>query len=146
MQLPDKNSLENRIRTSFSLQTLMQSFGAEVIVVEAGRCVIAAPILPHARQQHGAGHAGLSFALGDVAAGYAALTMMPTDREVMTVEMKINLLSPAVGHQLIATGEVMRAGARLIVVRAEVQVSTKSGLKTVALLQGTMIPVDPPQA
>ena len=60
----------------------MATFGAEMQEVEAGRCRIVAPILPLALQQHGAGHAALAFALGDSAAGYAALTVMPEGAEV----------------------------------------------------------------
>lgn len=85
---------------------------------------------------------GLTFALGDTAAGYAALSLMPEGQEVMTVEMKINLIAPAVGTSLIARSEVMRAGRRLSVVRAEVVALTDGQEKTVALLQGTMIPVN----
>ena len=86
---------------------------------------------------------GLAFMLGDSAAGYAALSLMPEGREVMTVEMKINLLAPAIGDTLEAIGEVVRAGRRLTVVRAEVFALTGDTRKSVALLQGTMIPVDP---
>ena len=130
-----------RIRRSFDRQAMMHTLGAELTHVAPGVCEISAPILPLATQQHGAGHAALCFALGDSAAGYAALTLMPPEQEVMTVEMKINLLAPAVGDRLIARGTVMRAGRRLSVVTAEVVAQTAAGEKTVALLQGTMIPV-----
>ena len=88
----------------------------------------------------GFGHAALAFALGDSAAGYAALTLMPEDAEVLTVEMKINLLAPAEGSRLVATGRVIRPGRRLMVVAAEVW-SEGDRPRQVALLQGTMIPV-----
>ena len=71
------------------------------------------------------------------------MSLMPESREVMTVEMKINLLAPAIGDTLEAIGEVVRAGRRLTVVRAEVFALTGDTRKSVALLQGTMIPVDP---
>lgn len=132
-----------RIRESFARQSLMATFGAEVEAVSPGRCRITAPILPLARQQHGVGHAGLTFALGDSAAGYAALTLLPEGQEVMTAEIKINLLAPAAGERLEATGEVVKAGKRLIVVRAEVEAITGGQRKTVAILQGTMISVAP---
>ena len=102
-----------------------------------------APIRDLARQQHGFGHAGLTFALGDTAAGYAALTLMPPGAEVLTVEMKINLIAPAAGERLIATGRVVRAGRRLTVVTAEVEAEAGGRRRTIALLQGTMLPVEP---
>lgn len=133
-----------RIAESFASQTMMQTFGARLGALAPGRCEIIAPIVRGARQQHDAGHAALTFALGDTAAGYAALTMLPEGREVMTAEMKINLLSPAVGERLIATGQVVKAGRRLVVVTAQVEAEDATGRrKLIAVLQGTMAPVDP---
>lgn len=134
---------ETRIRTSFARQSLMATFGAEVLSVADGAVALAAPLTPAVRQQHGAGHAGLTFALADTAAGYAALTLMPEGREVMTVEAKINLLAPALGDRLVARGRVLRAGRRLVVVTAEVSAVAGDAEVVVAVLQGTMIPVDP---
>ncbi|WP_193141821.1 MULTISPECIES: PaaI family thioesterase [unclassified Meridianimarinicoccus] len=132
------------IRASFVRQTLMQNFGAQLTGLAPGHCEITAPILPTALQQHGHGHAGLTFALGDSAAGYAALGILPEGSEVMTVEMKINLLAPARGKALIATGKVIRAGRRLTVVQASVAALREDGSTVeIALLQGTMIPVPP---
>ena len=120
---------------------MMRTLGAEVLSVEAGRVVITAPILPTSLQQQGAGHAGLAFSIGDSAAGYAALTTLPEGAEVMTVEMKINLMSPALGDRLVAEGRVIRAGRRIVVVGADVFAETGGARKHVAMLQGTMIPV-----
>ena len=134
-------TLENRMRDSFARQTMMQTLDAQLVSIAPGRCVIRAPIVDHLRQQHGAAHAGLAFTLGDTAAGYAALSVMGEETDVMTVEMKINLLSPALGEALEAVGQVMRAGKRLTVVTAEVFALQGETRKSVALLQGTMIPV-----
>lgn len=133
-----------RLAASFARQTLMATFGAELVSAGGGRAMIRAPLAPHLLQQHGAAHAAFAFGIGDSAGGYAALSLMPEGAEVMTVEMKINLLAPAVGTALEALGEVVRAGRRLTVVRAEVTALGSDGArKVVALLQGTMIPVDP---
>ena len=130
-----------RARASFARQTMMATLQAELVETAPGRCVIRAPIQDHLKQQHGAAHAGLAFTLGDTAAGYAALTLIGGDSDVMTVEMKINLLSPALGEALEAVGEVVRAGQRLTVVRAEVFALQGTQRTPIALLQGTMIPV-----
>ena len=120
---------------------MMTTLGAKLHSLEEGAVSISAPILPGSLQQHGAGHAGLTFAIGDSAAGYSALSLMGADAEVMTAEMKINLLSPAVGDLLIARGRVVKPGRRLIVVTAEVWAQSGEEEKQVALLQGTMITV-----
>jgi len=133
--------MEDRIRSSFDRQSMMQTLGAEIAGVSTGEVVITAPILPGSRQQHDVAHAALSFAIGDTAAGYAALTIMPEDHEVMTAEMKINLLAPGAGDMLRATGRVIKPGRRLVIVTAEVHALTKGEEKLIALLQGTMVPV-----
>lgn len=133
--------IETRIARSFARQSMMTSLQASLLLAKDGKCLIRAPLLDGFCQQHGAAHAGVAFALGDSAAGYAALTMLPEGQEVMTVEMKINLLAPALGDTIEATGSVIRSGRRLSVVRAEVVVIRDATHKTVALLEGTMIGV-----
>jgi len=131
-----------KIRDSFARQEMMRTLGAELTSVAPGDVVITAPVLPEMRQQHGFAHAAVTFAIGDSAAGYAALSLMDEDAEVLTVEMKINLLSHAAGKRLIAQGHVVRPGRRLVVVGATVFAQDEDGAQTqVALLQGTMIPV-----
>ncbi|WP_239520560.1 PaaI family thioesterase [Pseudooceanicola aestuarii] len=136
-----EQDMRKRIENSFARQTMMQTFGARLREIAQGRVVITAPILPIATQQQGHGHAALSFAIGDTAAGYAALTALEPGMEVVTAEIKINLLAPARGDLLIATGRLEKAGRRLCVVTARVQARDGAGLRDVALLQGTMAPV-----
>ncbi|MEX0370371.1 MAG: PaaI family thioesterase [Tateyamaria sp.] len=133
--------MTRRIAASFARQSMMQTFGATLDSVADGRVTISAPILPGSQQQQGFAHAALTFGLGDSAAGYAALTTLPDDQEVVTAEIKINLTAPATGDRLIAKGRVVKPGRRLIVVTSEV-FARKDGHDTlVAILQGTMVPV-----
>lgn len=129
-----------KVRASLARQGLLQSFGAELVSLTSGEVQISAPLTEAVSQQHGAGHAGLTFALGDSAAGYAALTMIEGDADVMTAEMKINLLRPAFGDRLLAVGRVIKPGRRLIVVQADVFAEVEGTQKHVAILQGTMVP------
>ena len=133
--------IQAKVRASFARQSMMETLGAELTVLGEGSAEITAPILPGSRQQHGAAHAALTFAIGDSAAGYAALTVFPLDVEVLTAEMKINLLRPAMGERLIACGRVIKPGRRLTIVQAEVFAEAESARRQVALLQGTMVPV-----
>ena len=94
---------------------LWRRLGAELAEVAEGRVTIALPIEPRLSQQDGFLHAGVVAAALDSACGYAALTLMPYDAEVLTVELKVNLLAPASGERLVAEGEVVRAGGMLTV-------------------------------
>lgn len=134
---------EQKITASFSAQSMMESIGAEIVKIAPGITVLSAPILPDFTQQQGFGHAALTFALGDTAAGYAALTVMPADAEVLTAEIKINLLAPATGHRLRAEGRVIKLGRRLVIVQSDVYAETDDGDRHIAVLTGTMVPVLP---
>ena len=135
--------IRHKIETSFAAQTMMQTLGARLCLSQKGLASISAPILPGSRQQQGFAHAGLTFAIGDSAAGYAALSIMPEDHEVLTTEMKINLLAPGQGDLLVARGRVIKPGRRLVVVQADVFAVTGDEEKHIALLTGTMIPIPP---
>ena len=95
-----------RVRASFARQGAMATLGAVLTDVAAGRVAISLPIEPRLSQQDGFLHAGVVVAALDSACGYAALTLMPDDAEVLTVELKVNLLAPAGGSSLVAQGEV----------------------------------------
>lgn len=136
--------METRIRDSFSRQSMMTTLGAELAEITQGAVTITAPILDGSRQQQGFAHAALSFAIGDSAAGYSALSLLPESQEVVTAEIKINLLAPATGDRLVARGRVMKPGRRLIVVTSDVFAVSEGGERHVASLLGTMVPVDLP--
>jgi uncharacterized protein (TIGR00369 family) len=108
-----------RVRGSFARQGAMATLGAQLAVVDEGRVAITVPIEPRLSQQHGFLHAGVVVAALDSACGYAALTLMPDGTEVLTVELKVNLLAPASGDTLRAEGEVVRAGRTLTVCRGD---------------------------
>ena len=134
--------LRRRITASFERQSLLATFDARLCEIARGEVSISAPITQTVLQQQGFAHAGLTFALGDTAAGYSALSVMPVDREVVTAEIKINLLRPAAGRSLIARGRVIKPGRSLVVVGADVFSIHESGTEThIATLQGTMVPV-----
>jgi len=132
-----------RIHESFAAQAMMATLGARLAEVARGRVRIEAPILRGSRQQHGFAHAGLSFAIGDSAAGYAALSVLTEGHEVLTTEMKIHLLAPAKGDLLVAEGRVLRPGRRLVIVEADIHEVADGCEAHVARLMGTMMPLAP---
>ena len=109
----DAASADRRIRTSFARQGLMRTLGATLSKVTSGQVEIVLVPKPEVSQQHGFVHAGAVSAIADSAAGYAALSMMPMDRGVLTTEFKINLLAPAMGERIVARGRVVKAGRTL---------------------------------
>jgi uncharacterized protein (TIGR00369 family) len=136
---------EERIRASIGRQTLLTTLGVGIAALASGRVVLDMLYRADLCQQNGYLHAGAITTLADSACGYAAATLMPPDRDVLTVEFKVNLLSPARGKRFRATGEVVRAGRTLTVCSAEVVAwADGSEPKPVALMQATMMAVSRP--
>ena len=135
------NKMTERVTSSFESQSMMKTLRARIHKVLKGKVSIEVPLLPSMLQQQGYAHAGLAFSIGDSAAGYSALTVMPENQEVMTAEIKINLLAPADGELLRAEGKVVKNGKRLVIVTSEIYALKNRKKKLIALLQGTMIPV-----
>ena len=137
---PDPQFAE-RVRASFALQHAMTLIRATLPLVEAGRTEIHIPHWEGIEQQHGFVHGGVVGMIADSAAGYAAMTVVPADASVLTVEYKLNLVAPADGEKLIARGQVVRPGRTLIVTQAEV-FAIKDGKETLcALMQQTIMAV-----
>jgi uncharacterized protein (TIGR00369 family) len=128
-----------RVRGSFSRQAAMRLIGATMTEVLPGRVTIELPVRDELTQQHKFVHGGVVGMIADSAGGYAAFTLMPADASVLTVEYKINMLSPATGDRLVARGAVLKPGRTVSVVRADVFGITDGQEKLVATMQQTLM-------
>ncbi len=128
-----------KVQASFARQGAMGLIGAELADIRPGWCEIRLPYREDLSQQHGFFHAGITTTAVDSAAGYAGFSLMPAGSSVLSVEFKINLLSPAEGELLIATGEVIKPGKNLVICRGDAYVV--KGLKTThcATMQQTLM-------
>lgn len=122
---------EARVRGSFARQPFMTMLGATLSAIAPGRCEITLPRRDDILQQHGFIHGGVVAALADTACGYAAFTLFPRGATILTVEMKVNFLSPADGAALVARAAVKRAGRTLTVVAGDL-FAVREGSETIA--------------
>ena len=136
-----RTDLAERVRDSFARQQLMGTIGALLESVEPGRVSIRLPFRDDLTQQHGFLHAGTIAAVADSACGYAALSLMPADAAVLSVEFKVNMLAPAKGESIVARAEVIRPGRNIMVCRADVHALDGGSEKLIAAMQGTMMVV-----
>lgn len=120
----------------------MTTLNARMTRCEPGLVEIQMPFSSAITQQHGFGHAGATTAILDSACGFAALTLMPEGSEVLSVEFKVNLLSPAVGDAFRAIGTVVRAGRTITVCQGDVFAVRDGQEKRVAIMTATMIRSD----
>lgn len=134
---------EARTRESFARQGAMAHLGAALGRVEPGVVEISLDYRPELSQQHGFFHAGIVATVADSAGGYAAYTLFPAEAGVLTVEFKVNLMAPADGDRIVATGRVLRAGRTLTVAQFDVHVQKAgrtthcaTGLQTIMRITG----------
>jgi uncharacterized protein (TIGR00369 family) len=138
----DGAALRERIEASFARQGLMGTLRASLLNVAPGLVEIALRPGPAISQQHGFVHAGAVSAIADTAAGYAALSVMPPGRGVLTTEFKINLVAPAAGDLILARGKVVKAGRTLTLSQAEVLAIKDGREKLIAFLTATMMAIE----
>jgi uncharacterized protein (TIGR00369 family) len=130
---------EAKVRKSFARQAVMKLIGAQLTGLSPGRCEIRLPYRDDLIQQHGYFHAGIISTIVDSAGGYAGFSLMPAGAGVLSVEFKINLLSPGDGELLIATGEVLKPGKTLVIARGEVYVVKDGKTTHCATMQQTLM-------
>ena len=136
---PPDEGYESRIRESLARQRVMRLIGADLRRVEPGAVDIALAYREDLTQQDGYIHAGIITTLADSACGYAAYTLMPAGSGVLSVEFKVNLLSPAAGESFVAEARVLKAGRTLTVTRCDVYGRAGEQAKPIATMLGTMI-------
>lgn len=129
------------VKDSFQKQSAMRLIKATLPVVEHGKTEIHLEHWDGIEQQHGFVHGGVVGMIADSAAGYAAMSVCAPGASVLTIEYKINTMSPAVGEKLIACGEVLRHGRTIIVTRADVFAETAGKRKLCAVMQQTIMVV-----
>ena len=139
--LPPDPMFESRVRASFARQQVMHTLGASLTLVAPGVVEIALPFHQDLTQQHGFLHAGIIGTILDSACGYAAFSLMPADKAVLSVEYKINLLAPAKGQNFIAKAQVIKTGRNLTVCTGEAFAYDQEKSKLVATMTATMMAV-----
>jgi uncharacterized protein (TIGR00369 family) len=144
--VPPDADFARRVRDSFDRQAFMRLLGARMTRVEPGLVEVELAWRQPLTQQHGFVHAGATSAIADTAGGYAAYTLFPAGCSVLTVEFKINLLAPARGERLVATGRVVRPGRTLTVCDLEVVALDGGAASPCARGLQTLIRLDRPDA
>ncbi|MBC6405273.1 MAG: PaaI family thioesterase [Rhodospirillales bacterium] len=134
-----------RVRESFAQQTVMATIGSSLAGIAPGRVEILLPYRADLCQQNGFLHAGIVTVIADSAAGYAAFTLYAANEAVLTSELTVHLLSPAVGERFLAVGQVLKPGRRLAVAETEVFAEKAGEARLIAKLIATLVRMQVPQ-
>lgn len=138
---PQDPHYEKRVRASFAQQAMMETLGAQLEVVRPGEVEIVLPLQGGYTQQHGYLHAAAVTAIADSACGYAALTLMSLEREVLSIEFKVNLLAPAASEAFRSRARVVRPGRTITVCNADVLSAGEAAPEQIVVVQATMMAV-----
>lgn len=108
-----------RLKALFTTIPFPRFLGMTLEKLAAGEARVALPAARELRQYQGIVHGGALAALADTAATFAAMTLLPEDTDLVTIEFKINFLRAADRGRTFAHGSILRMGSRISV--AEVQ-------------------------
>lgn len=133
---------EERVRSSFARQVVMSTIGAELTSVTPGTIEIEMPYSTALTQQHGFLHAGIISTALDSACGYAAYSLMPPEAAVLTIEFKLNMLSPGKGERFLFRGSVTKPGRTIIVADGQAYAYAADGeARLIATMTATMMTI-----
>lgn len=113
--------------------------GVEPVTCWQGIVELTLEMRPELTQHHGFAHGAIVGLMADNACAWAAASVAG---DVVTGSYTINFLAPARGQRLRARGEVLKAGKRQVVVRADVwsENDNEAPLRCAAA-QATIVPV-----
>lgn len=123
-------------RAILAAQPFSVLVGAALAAMGVDGVVLELPLRDDLKQQHGFAHGGAVSYLADNALTFAAGTVLGP--AIVTMEMKINYVRPAVGERLVARATVLSAGRTSAVARCDV-FAIRGGVETLcAAAQGTI--------
>lgn len=109
--------------------------GASLEDYGAGAATLSIALRPDLTMHHGFAHGAVVSFMADSACAWAAASVAG---DVVTAEYKLNLLAPAVGERLRASGRALKVAGRLIVCQAEVHSELRGRSTLVAIAQATI--------
>lgn len=118
---PEKRAL---IESSFQRSETLQFYNASLIKVETDFISIKIPKQDMMTRKHGMFNGAMIASLVDVSSGYAAVSHYDDDCYVVTVELKVNYLNPALGDNLLSKSYVIKGGKKISVIRTEIYTTT----------------------
>ncbi len=132
-------TIRNRVEANFNRQPALKSMGAELTRISHGIVELEMPFSDKMTQQHGWLHGGAIAAGLDSACGLAAYTLLEPEASALTIEFKVNLLSPGRGERFLFRGEITKPGSTIIVADGRAYALTDGPAKLIASMSGTLM-------
>lgn len=137
--LQTKNeNFKERVLEKLKGQAFMKLMGFNLIEIEAGTTYGEMEIDPQIAQQDGYVHGGAVATIADIVSGFAAYTLVGEEERVVTAEIKVSYLRPAIGDKIYARGTVLKPGSKFHFCESEVWVKKGEKESLVAKATTTM--------
>lgn len=130
-------AIRSKIERSFKAQSFMNLIRAELRCVEAGYVEIMCGFNKSFLQQNGFLHGAALAGIADTACGYACISLAEFEKDMLTVEYKINFLRPAIGEYFIAKANVIKDGTTFKI--ATCSVSNDQGREIAFMTASVMV-------
>ncbi|MBK1897266.1 PaaI family thioesterase [Chryseobacterium paridis] len=121
---PEKKQL---ITDSFNRSETLKFYKAELLEVETDFISIKIPKMEMMTRKAGMFNGAMIASLVDVSSGYAAVSNYSDDCYVVTIELKVNYLRPAMGDALVSKSYVVKGGGKISVIRTEIYTVDENG-------------------
>lgn len=95
-------------------------------------------------QQFGFVHGGATSTILDITMGFAAYSVVPIEKGVVTANISIDFLNPGDGDKILAIGEVEKAGNKLVFTHGRVFTEKDGQRKLIATARSVMAIIDVP--
>jgi len=133
-----------RLAEAINARGFTAAAGFRIVAVQPGSAEVALARRPDLLQFFGHFHGGVIAALADQAAGIAVTSSLPSGKIGVTVEIKVNFLSPADGSELVARAKTLKMSGSIGVATVEVFSKNETSETLCAFCTATMRALDLP--
>jgi uncharacterized protein (TIGR00369 family) len=123
--MPIKESYEKALRHAVASAPYYQLLKISLDQIDVGFARFRMPFRKKLTQAYDVVHGGAIATLADTAVAFAMMTMIQPGEKVVTVEFKINFLSPVAKGEMIGEARIIDKGRRLAL--ADMEVKTVDG-------------------
>lgn len=113
----DKKIME-RLSDNLQNQAFLQYVGARLVDAERGKVTFECDYDAKLSRYGHIFNGGFLATMADAACGYAAMSMVAEENDVLTIDLHISFLHPGNVKKLIAKGEVIKTGRTILVSEA----------------------------